>query len=51
MKKTYSEIIEVLKSNFKSIHYFLDEYRDEYDDYDDDLGVPWAFPLEDFKKG
>ena len=22
-----------------------------YDDYDDDLGVPWAFPLEDFKKG
>lgn len=36
MKKTYSEIIEVLKSNFKSIHYFLDEYRDEYDDYDDE---------------
>lgn len=21
-----------------------------YDDYEDDLGVPWAFPLEDFKK-
>ena len=21
-----------------------------YDDWDDDLGVPWAFPLEDFKK-
>ena len=36
MKKTYSEIIEVLKSNFKTIHYFLDEYRDEYDDYNDD---------------
>ena len=21
-----------------------------YDDWEDDLGVPWAFPLEDFKK-
>ena len=21
-----------------------------YDDWDDDLGVPWAYPLEDFKK-
>ncbi len=21
-----------------------------YDDYEDDLGVPWAFPLDDFKK-
>jgi len=39
MKKTYSEIIEVLKSNFKSINYFIDEWYDEYDedgDYDED---------------
>jgi hypothetical protein len=21
-----------------------------YDDWEDDLGVPWAFPLDDFKK-
>jgi hypothetical protein len=37
MKKTYSEIIEVLKSNFKNINYFIDEwfYEDE-DELDDD---------------
>ena len=34
MKKTYSEIIEVLKSNFKNINYFIDEWYDE--DYDED---------------
>lgn len=36
MKKTYSEIIEILKSNFDNINFFIDEYYDEYfDDYNE----------------
>lgn len=32
MKKTYTEILEILKSNFITINYFIDEWYDEYDD-------------------
>jgi len=36
MKKTYSEIIEILKSNFYNINFFIDEYYDEsFDDYNE----------------
>ena len=38
MKKAYSEIIEILKSNFPTINYFIDEWYDElYDDGEEKL--------------